>query len=294
MPSPRPQPVHPARLHLVAWASEFVGSFLMVFVGLSVVVLDFGAGSPVAPVVPAVGTRLLITGMLFATTGSLFALTPLGRHSGAHLDPAVTLAFWITGHVETVDLAAYAVAQFAGASAGAALLSAVWGGRAASVQYGRTVVAAGLSPLDAVALEAVMTAVMIGTIFVFTSRKKTARWTPLAVWAVIAALVWKGAPWTGTSLNPARSFGPDLVAGQFSNYGVYVAGPLLGAAAVAVAVRIVPGLYPLTAKLFHDVRYHSPFHDALPTAAHDERERGTFVEATRQRRRLRPGRRPAA
>jgi aquaporin Z len=266
----------------------------MVFVGLSVVVLDFGAGSPIARVIPAVGTRLLITGMLFATTGSLFALTPLGRHSGAHLDPAVTLAFWITGHVETVDLAAYAVAQFAGASAGAALLSAVWRGRAASIQYGRTVVAAGLSPRDAVALEAVMTAVMIGTIFVFTSRKKTARWTPLAVWGVIAALVWKGAPWTGTSLNPARSFGPDLVAGQFSNYGVYLVGPLLGAAAVAVAVRILPGRYPLTAKLFHDVRYHSPFHDALPTAAHDERERGRFVEATRQRRRLPAGRRPPA
>ncbi len=283
MKSPH-KPPYPAKVHAAAWASEFVGTFLMVFVGLSVVVLDFGAGSRVARLVPDSGVRLLITGMLFATTGSLFALTPLGRHSGAHLDPAVTLAFWITGHVDALDLAAYAAAQFAGAIAGSALLAAVWGSRAASVHYGRTMLATGLSPIAAVGIEAAMTAAMIGTIFLFTSHERTARWTPLAVWAVIAALVWKGAPWTGTSLNPARSFGPDLVAGHFADYSVYVAGPLLGATLVAIAVRLVPVAYPLTAKLFHDVRYHSPFHDALPTAAHGHRARGEFVEALRRRR----------
>ena len=270
-------------IHGLAWASELVGTLLMVFIGLSVVVLDFGSGSPVARLVPDESARLLITGMLFAMTGSVYAVSPLGKHSGAHLDPAVTLAFWITGHVDTLDLCAYAIAQFAGATAGAALLAAVWGTRAASVQYGRTAVAQGLSWAVAIAIEAAMTAAMVGTIFLFTSRKRTARWTPVAVWAVIAVLVWKGAPFTGTSLNPARSFGPDLVAHEFGDYAVYVAGPLLGASIVALAARIAPVVYPLTAKLFHDVRYHSPFHEALPTAAHSERERHEFVESIRKR-----------
>jgi aquaporin Z len=274
--------VKPA-IHGLAWASELVGTFLMVFIGLSVVVLDFGSGSTVARLVPDESARLLITGILFATTGSVYAVTPLGKHSGAHLDPAVTLAFWITGHVETLDLVAYAIAQFAGATAGAALLAAVWGPRAASVQYGRTAVAQGLSWAAAIAIEAAMTAIMVATIFLFTSRKRTARWTPIAVWAVIAVLVWKGALFTGTSLNPARSFGPDLVARKFGDYAVYVAGPLLGASLVALVTRLVPVVYPLTAKLFHDVRYHSPFHEALPTAAHSERDRHEFVQFIRKR-----------
>ena len=80
-------------LHLAEWGCELLGTALMVFAGLSVVVLDFGPASPVAPLIPDHSARLLLTGMLFATTGSVFAVTPPGRLSGAHLDPAVS---WMT------------------------------------------------------------------------------------------------------------------------------------------------------------------------------------------------------
>ncbi len=238
---------------------------LVVFTGLSVVVLDFGTGSPVATVIPDPGWRLLLTGVLFAATGSLFALTPPGRLSGAHLNPALTFGFWLTGHVRSVDLLGYSAAQTAGAATGAALVRLAWGDRAASVHYGQTLLAPGLPPWTAVLIEALMTALLMGMIFFCTSKRSITRWTPLAVWALVAVLVWRGAPYTGTSLNPARSFGPDLVSGSFANFWVYVAGPLIGAATAAAAVRAFPQFHPLTAKLFHDSSYRSPFRSALET-----------------------------
>ncbi len=73
-----------------------------------------------------------------------------------------------------------------------------------------------------------MTAVLVLVLLLMTSSARTARWTALVLWPVIAALVWQGAPYTGTSLNPARSLGPALLAPLLGPYWVYVAGPLLG------------------------------------------------------------------
>lgn len=251
--------------HAMEWVAEAIGTFLMVEVGLHAILLDFGRASPMLTLIPPAPGRLLVTGLIFPITGSLFALSPLGRRSGAHLNPAVTFAFWLTGHVRPIDLAGYVVAQAAGASVAALGFAAAWGGEAASISYGQTLVRPGLGTGAAVAIEALMTAVLVGVIFGFTSRPASARWTPLAVYATVATLVFLGAPYTGTSLNPARSFGPDLAAGSFADLGVDLAGPLLGAAVAAIGVRAVPRLWPLTAKLFHDARYLSVFR--TPAAA---------------------------
>lgn len=71
---------------------------MLVLVGLSVVILMFGVGSPMARVVPGEGTRRLITGFLFDTTGALIALPPVGKESGAHIVPVVTMGFWLMGN----------------------------------------------------------------------------------------------------------------------------------------------------------------------------------------------------
>lgn len=107
---------------------------------------------------------------------------------------------------------------------------------------------------------------MIRTILFFLSRRALAPWTPLAVWILVAVLVWRGARYTGTSLNPARSLGPALIAGRLSTYWIYVVGPLLGGIAAALAVRRL-GMRPLTAKLCHDASYPSTLACDLPVAA---------------------------
>ncbi len=90
-----------ARLPWQPLVAEFVGTALLVLVGLSLVILMFGAGSPVARAVPDEGLRRLITGFLFGTTGALIALSPVGRESGAHINPVVTLGFWLMGKLDS-------------------------------------------------------------------------------------------------------------------------------------------------------------------------------------------------
>lgn len=250
--------------HWPEWLSELAGTFILVFGGLSAVVFDFGRGAPMAHLVPSHSDRLLVTGAVFAGFGSLVAITPFGRRSGAHLNPAVTLAFWLRGHVHQHDLAGYVLAQCAGACLGAALLRTAWGGAAAPVSFGVTSPGSGVGPVGAVGIEALMTAVLVATILGMVSSTRTARWTPLAVWVVVALLVWKGAPYTGTSLNPARSLGPALVAARWSDYWCYVVGPLGGSALVVGVVSLFSRRTLLTAKLFHDPKYQSTLGTQLP------------------------------
>lgn len=179
-------------------------------------------------------------------------LSPTGRRSGAHLNPAVTLAFWLTGHVHPHDLVGYVGAQLSGAIIGVSLVAFAWGSTASSVHLGLTQPGSGVSDLAAALIEAAMTCLLVVTILVFVSTPVTMRWTPAAVWVVVTVLVWKGAQLTGTSLNPARSTGPAVVLGNVHALWVYVAGPLVGAAlAVAIPRVALPGLVPLTAKLYH-------------------------------------------
>jgi aquaporin Z len=251
--------------HWAPWLCEFLGTFLLLAGGLSAVFLDFGPGSPVAAHLHSTSARLLLTGLMFAGTGSLVALSPLGRRSGAHLNPAVTLAFWTQRKVHPHDLAGYIVAQLAGALSAAAVLRLVWGHSARVLHLGATQPGHGFSPLDAAVLETLMTASLILMIFFFTSRARTARWTPLGNWLLVAMLVWQGAPYTGTSLNPARSLAPALLAPELANLWVYIASPCAGALVGAAVFAAFRDTHTLTAKLFHDPRYPSTLASDLPT-----------------------------
>jgi aquaporin Z len=251
---------HPPRngWHWSEWSAEGLGTGILVLGGLSAVCLDFGTGSPMLHLIPSSSVRLLVTGLLFAGTGSLVAISPLGRLSGAHLNPSVTLAFWTSGHVSRSDLLGYLGSQIMGALLGVAVLRLAWGHVAVALQDGRTRPHPGVVPLAAVGIEALMTAILILAIFTFTSSARTARWTPLALWIVIALLVWRGAPFTGCSMNPARSLAPAVISADFSSLWIYLVGPPLGALAAALLFVKTPlGLRPVTAKLYHDVAYPS-------------------------------------
>jgi aquaporin Z len=261
--APTGQPAH-AGFHWRIWAAEFAATGLLVLGGLSVVCLNFGRGSPVVELLPSHSARLLVTGLLFSGCNSLLAVSPFGRLSGAHLNPAVTLSFHALGRVSGHDLAGYVVAQLLGAAAGSVALQLLWGPVAESIDGGVTVPTVALPA--AFALEAAMTAALIAVILFFVSSARLARWTALAIWPLIALLVWGGAPYTGTSLNPVRSAGPVLVFGSgLDSLWLYLLAPTAGALAVALAWRrLQPSVHPKTAKLFHDPRYPCSLASELP------------------------------
>ena len=254
------------KIHLAEWAAEGVGTAILLLVVVSVVSVVFGPASPVAGFLPARSPRLLLAGLLIAGSASLVAVSPLGRLSGGHINPAVTFAFWLTGHVHPHDLAGYVGAQLLGALAGVAMGALLWGDRAAATSYGLTRPGPGIGDLTAGAIELAMTALLMSVIFTLTSRPRLMRYTPLFTWILVAVLVWRLAPLTGTSLNPARSLSPAVFAREFGSLWIYLVGPLLGAALAALMVKLELLRLPLTAKLFHDPSYRSVTRTMMPGA----------------------------
>ena len=118
------------------YAAEFAGTALLLLVGLSAVCADFGTRSPVVSAIPDSNLRRLITGIIFAGTATAIVYSPLGRRSGGHLNPAVTLAFLRLGKIGPRSAAIYIVVQIAGALTGAALVLGIWRGWATSVNVG--------------------------------------------------------------------------------------------------------------------------------------------------------------
>jgi len=231
-----------------AWAAEVAGTGLFVFGALSGAALVLSPASAVRELVPAQDTRLLIAGVLAGGCVALIAASPLGRLSGAHINPAVTLAFAIVGRIGLVDVAGYLAAQLAGAVAGAAGFSLLWGSTAGSVGGGVTHPSVGTGP--ALMIEALATGVLVAVVFSFVCRERLARFTPLVLWPLITVLVWKVAPQTGASLNPARSAGPAMVGGDLADLWLYFVAPVAGAVAVALAWRLLDArLQPRTAAL---------------------------------------------
>ena len=158
------------------FVSELVGTALLVLVGLSLVILMFGEGSPIAAVLPSEGWRRLITGFLFGTTGALIALSPVGQRSGAHINPIVTLAFRLMGKIDLRTSVGYVVAQLAGAVLGSLPLLA-WGGMGRSVAFGATLPGAGYGTGVVLIGEVITTFTMVTLLCVFLvpSRRRCSR-----------------------------------------------------------------------------------------------------------------------
>ena len=220
-----------------AWAAEALGTALLVLAIVLAVGLSVAEGSPLADALPGPGARFLAVGVLVAPFVALLATSPLGRASGAHLNPAVTLAFWVGGRVSARDLAGYVAAQFAGGLAGAAAGRALLP-RAAWESIGGTVTHPGVPAAAAFVLEAGMTALLLVVILAFSGSERLARLTPLAIVPVLTAIIWLGSPWTGASINPARSEGPALAFGDFSDLWLYLVAPSVAGLAVGFAWRV--------------------------------------------------------
>lgn len=254
--------------HMPEYLAEGAGTAFLVFVGLSAVVFDFSTGSPVIHLLPDPSARRLLTGLLFAGSGSLVAISPLGKLSGGHINPSVSLAFWLYGKLNRSDLLGYIVSQFIGGIIGAFLLARVWGNRATSVTNGMTLPGKGYPLWLVFGSELVLTLLLVLGIFIFVSSSRLMRWTPLMTWMLVACMVWIEAPVSGTSLNPARSFGPALITWLWTAQWLYFIAPPLGAIGAVLLYRWLKAEEQdvLTGKLFHVPDYRSLFQNV--TAPH--------------------------
>ena len=219
-----------ARDWRVRWrlfTSELVGTALLVFGGVSVVIVMFGDGSPIAGLVPNEPLRSMLTAFLFGTVGSAIAVSWVGRESGAHINPAVTMAFWLMRKLDLRAAAGYIVAQLLGAWLGALPLLA-WGSMGRSVLFGATIPGNGYSTGAVVLGEIVTTFGLIATLCVFLGFRSLRRFTPFVIPFLYAIMVPLEAHISGTSTNPARTFGPALISGRWDGWWIYWLGPMVG------------------------------------------------------------------
>jgi aquaporin Z len=181
-----------------------------------------------------------LTGFLFGTTGCLITLSPVGRISGAHINPIVSIAFFLKQKMSFGHTLGFIGSQMAGAALGALPLL-LWGKQGASVGYGNTIPPPG-GLIAAFIGEIVTSFLLIAGIFFFVGHTRLRRFTPYMIPFIYCIMVYAEGKLSGTSTNPARSFGPALVSRNWSGYWLYWAAPLMGTL-LALAIFEMPILW---------------------------------------------------
>jgi MIP family channel proteins len=213
--------------------AEGLATFALVFAGCGATVVDSERDGSLGSVGIAACFGLVIMAMIYA----------LGHLSGAHVNPAVTLAFAVTRHLPLRDAGGYVGAQLAGAVLGALALRGAWNGTPADL--GATIPSLGTG--SAVAYEFVLTALLMFVIMaVATDTRAVGAAAAIAIGGTVALGSLVGGGVSGASLNPARSFGPALVASSWTDFWVYVVGPAAGALTGAVLYQLVRGDTPVS------------------------------------------------
>jgi aquaporin Z len=218
--------------------AELIGTGLLVGAGLSVVIFDFGRGSPLAQVVPSAALRRAITGFLFGMVGATIAFSQVGRISGSHINPVVTISFWLRGKITAQLAAGYILGQMVGATVGAAALLA-WREMGRSVAYGATVPGPA-GAWWAVAGETGATFCLVVGLFAMLGSRRLRPYAPWLFPPLYGLLVWLEGPLSGSSTNPARSLGPALISADFRDLWVYFLGPLVGTGLALAFLRLGP------------------------------------------------------
>ncbi len=213
--------------------AEAIATFSLVFAGCGAIVVDHERGGSLGTtgIAPAFG--LVNMALVYAT----------GHVSGAHINPAVTVAFSLSRHFPAREAAVYIPAQLTGAVGGALVLRAVWSHSPA--RLGATMPSVGVGA--AFAYELVLTAFLMFVITaVATDTRAVGAAAAIAIGGTVAFDALIGGGVTGASMNPARSFGPALVASEWRDFWVYVLAPVAGAMVGAFAYQAVRAPAPQT------------------------------------------------
>lgn len=218
-------------------------------VGLSIVIVMFGSGSPVPSATPSLDARHLIAGFLFGSTGALIALSPVGKISGAHINLAVTLGFLLMQKLDFPVALGSVLAQLAGGILGSLPLLA-WGSMGQSVSYGATSPGQGYFTQAALLGEVANTITMVTLLTAFLAFRRIRPFTRALFRPLNVIMVYLKAAVSGTSTNPARSLGPALISGQWHGKWVYWAGPQTGILLALVGCSFLARRIKV-AKLYH-------------------------------------------
>jgi aquaporin Z len=206
--------------------SELYGTFFLVIVAAGGGMMSQAFPDTISREAAVVAPGLMVMGIIMF----------MGKVSGAHLNPAVSIAFALRGDFPWRRVPGYIVVQLVGATIAALLLRGIID---VSAKYGSNYPASGYSSGKAFLMEALLTLGLVSVILGTASgAQNIGIFGAIGVGSYIALAGLWGSPISGTSMNPARTFGPDLVGGDFTDYWVYVAGPLVGAA-IAVAFAYV-------------------------------------------------------
>jgi len=221
------------------FVAELIGTFALVFVGAAAGIYNAGSNAGLLTIALAHGLTLAVLAYAF------------GHISGTHINPAVTFGLALNGTIRWIEALVYWVAQFAGAVLAAYALSAIVGtvSTEAFVATQTTGVLTEQFPYYALGVEALLTFLLVNT-YLHTSVAGKAG--PMAGWAIgttLAIAILAGAPLTGASLNPARTFGPAAVAGRAADgmmYLIYFLGPLIGSTLAVLLYKFfnAPGVVP--------------------------------------------------
>lgn len=209
--------------------AELIGTFALIFIGAGAGALGIGGLVGVA-----LAHGLVVLGFAYA----------YGHISGTHINPAVTIAVWTAGKIETTRALSYIAVQLLGGVLGAFTLSYVLGGTgtglgATTLNHALTVgsTTINVTPAMGVVLEAILTFFLANAVLNAGISGKATIPGGLAIGLTLTFCILMGGPLTGASLNPARTFGPAVVTGNFADIWVYFVGPIAGALIAGVLYR---------------------------------------------------------
>ena len=211
------------------YISEFIGTFSMVFCGCGAMTVNEITGGSVTHVGVAITWGLIVMAMIYA----------FGEVSGAHINPAVTIAFAAAKKFEWKEVPKYIVFQIGGAFLAITIL---WLLFPESQSYGHTYPAEGFEPYKAFILELLLTYfLMVVIINVSTGSKEIGTTAAIAVGAVVLLEAMFAGPMTKASMNPARSIAPAVISGNLTDLWLYLLAPCIGALLAVLSCRFVKG-----------------------------------------------------
>lgn len=214
--------------------AEALGTFFLVLIGPGAVMVDAYSGGGVGHTGIALSFAFVVTAMVYA----------LGHLSGAHINPAVTIGFWLSRRFPRREVGPYLFAQSLGAVAASGVL------RAALGPVGHLGATSPSIPLgSAFVFEWLLSFVLMFVIMaVATDERVAGGFAGIAVGLTVGFCALVGGPLTGASMNPARSFGPALVGGVWTAHWIYWAAPILGMVTAARAYDFLRGATAIRAR----------------------------------------------
>ncbi len=241
------------RFHWPEYLMEAAELGLYLFSACAFSTLVWHPASPVPHVITSTISRRALMGLGMGATIVAIILSPWGKQSGGHFNPAITLTYYRLGKVEFWDAWFYTAAQFLGAIGGVAVATYVMRGAPGNVAVRYAVTVPGTyGRVIAFVAELAISFVLMMTVLFLTNRARLAPYTAYFVGLMIAAFITFEAPLSGMSMNPARTFGSAFHADYWHALWIYFIAPSLGMLAAAeVFLKLRRGVPPYCAKLHH-------------------------------------------